>query len=1144
MKIKSVKQLRKWYVEDKSPYRTYKQDGLPLPPSVNPDFMGCNYEKESTKTIFGFFAAYHGDKSNIANFLSTGLQNAEDSQAIYEFLQNAADCESTAFYIFYNEQYFLALNNGIEFKINDVVSILNTSQSSKSDHSNQAVDCDKIGRFGIGFKLVHRLVGKNEGLIELTTEYKGPILFSWSKAEQLESLINSDDIDNIAYDDDIFSQYPWLFKILITNFPAQPDETIKDLEYQDRIVFTQEEYQELRTFLRQHQDKLDLNKLNRGSLFFLKLGEGKNLALDNKSVSLEKGVECSLNLLKSLETVVLQDKTIQKLSLLTIDFSISKDSIEFQEINPTDKRCDIKIIFGYLPYQKSQELKQYPNFYKYFPMGAEKHRLSFIIHCDAFKIETDRRELEEVSINKAIFNWFIENFCNKLEAYRNNNVNQFQKIYANLLLCNEPTKQWLIEALYAPLLSYIQKNIPTQEGNFYTEDRVKIKETNLKLTPSDFGIENQQWFYWDKSTDQELVKNAKQKLKLESWKIENLIINGNLESINKWIADLNDQSYQLLFQELNKITKWTDELIDKFCKIKLFKFTDGTYHSIPEIGDESQYLLICSDDVLDLKSILKKLDFFVSTINLAEYKTLLEKLTPQLESHLETKIFHRLSKNTSDKYYNENLAIEDKHKLFAFFKSIKGIGKETLKNLVLYKDASGQPKLLGQLLSSKLSLPIWLQPYQIDQKEYTEEIKDYFLTETHIYDQLIYPNWTTIIKNVENLLENKKIEIIKFYNDVINLFEDNNNNSSLTNYNYIFASGSFKPINEIFYSKYLSKVQSYDNLSVAIQAITQLNLPDKSIVDYLSKPPFKTDSDHLSEVISQNTVELEKDALENLIYFTELNGEIFFDIFYITLTDTSNIYSLTFKQNQDIYQYYTTKVELKSYIENNFSNYFKLIPEELYNDKLYKTGFISEHELYPKLLDQYFSDQLVENLINVVKECGRKEIEKDFLRKIPMITLKENEEYNQNCYEYQVLDLACQCIIDNDDPELKQAFRRKVKIIDANNNTCLITEGVKDEIIFYIDNIKYELILSEILPRYQGTSGLISKVFKKFKGLNKQLETLFEIGQTTIDKGKVYEELKREFPQLTNAQQLAFVVLYAKKQNNIKLLEEFSIYVN
>ena len=59
------------------------------------------------------------------------LNIAEDNQAVYEFLQNAVDCGSTHFYAFYNNDYFLAVNNGSKFSKEGLKSILNIAQSTK-----------------------------------------------------------------------------------------------------------------------------------------------------------------------------------------------------------------------------------------------------------------------------------------------------------------------------------------------------------------------------------------------------------------------------------------------------------------------------------------------------------------------------------------------------------------------------------------------------------------------------------------------------------------------------------------------------------------------------------------------------------------------------------------------------------------------------------------------------------------------------------------------------------------------------------------------------------------------------------------------------------------------------------------------------
>jgi hypothetical protein len=1136
MRIKSVKQLRKWIVEKQSPFSAFTQNGSQLPDYIQPDFMGCEDKNSSGEKVVGFFSAYHGMKSNIANFLATGLQNAEDGQAIYEFLQNAADCESDVFYIFYNEKFFLALNNGIEFKLKDVVSILNTSQSSKSDNTNQAVDCDKIGRFGIGFKLVHRLVGENEGLKELTEEYKGPILFSWSKPEHLQALLDITNVQEIEYDDDLEGEYPWLFKILITNFPAQPVEEIKDLSYRNNVTFTKKEFGELLQFLRENRSKLDISKLQRGSLFFLQLGEGKSQALDKHYENdLKKGVECSLNMLKSLKTVILKEESIKKLTLKTIEFRIAKDSDAFQVINPTDKKCDIKIIFGYLPYKRSEELRAYPNFYKYFPMGAEEHGLSFIIHCDAFKIETNRRELEELPTNKAIFKWFISEFISKLDGYIENQPDYFRELYANLLLSRQPLKEWIDKSLYQPLIEYISSKIPTAQGNFYSQDKVYIKNTALNISLGDFGIQDKEWFYWNKSADKELVDNVN----LKSWKIEDLIIEGNVEFINKWIGSAKEKAYMLFLKELNGISDsiWKDNLLAKICNLKIFKFTDGEYYSINNLKNKTNYLLICSQDILAIKNILTtKFGFLLSEINLVDYQNLLNKLGDKLEDHLGARLFTRIAEKTSAISCNTLLLTKEKEIVFKFLRGLKQT--EKLKALVLFQDSCQTLKPLEELLTRNiLNLPNWLQVYQIDAKEYFSQLDIYLLKESDIYDKLIYRDWEKIIKQVQLIFSSNNIE--QFYQDIKQYFGDSENKSSLTEYPYIFTADGFKKIEQVFYSKHLGEVKSYNGLKVAILSLTNLQLPEKNILEYLSQAPFKTDQDKLEEVNREESAKLEQSVVKNLLEFTAKNSESFFTFFYISHTTESGIYLVTDKSHTEIYQYYTEKVKLKEHIERHLSDKLKILPTEFYNERGNNQELLTDATLYRELLTKYFSDELIEGLISVIKESGIKDVEKEFLQCIPSLTLVQEEVYKKSSYEYQVLELACQCIMD--DESLREKFKNKVRVIDNEGIFYPVREAVKDEITFKIGDKIYELSLSEILPRYQYTSGIVDKMFKQFKGLTPKLKTLFSIGETNIITEEVYEELKQEFPHLQNAHQLAFVVLYAKSNNDIKLLENFTV---
>jgi hypothetical protein len=71
----------------------------------------------------------HEKKADIRGFLTKEVQMAEDGQAIYEFIQNAADCDTTHCWLFFDDEQFLVLNTGAPFTAAGISSILNVGQS-------------------------------------------------------------------------------------------------------------------------------------------------------------------------------------------------------------------------------------------------------------------------------------------------------------------------------------------------------------------------------------------------------------------------------------------------------------------------------------------------------------------------------------------------------------------------------------------------------------------------------------------------------------------------------------------------------------------------------------------------------------------------------------------------------------------------------------------------------------------------------------------------------------------------------------------------------------------------------------------------------------------------------------------------------
>lgn len=778
MKIKSAKSFRYWY---KTKVKEIERND----PYYNENFLGTYHKVKGRKTVKGFFEMYHGDKPDIASYLPSILKIAEDGQAIYEFLQNAVDCRSTHFYIFYNENYFLAINNGRPFDIEGLQSILNIAQTTKTDP-------DSIGRFGIGFKLAHRLVGKNEGTDELVQQYKGPILFSWSRLEDLESLLNNEPIEPLVpnkknYQD--FIKSPYLLKLLLTNFPSDPNETIKDIEFRDKILFPQEELNELILFLNAnfnlHSDSLKKNVLNQGSLFFIKLGEDKKKLLDKDYSELVNGIQYSMNTLKSLQKVYINNDDIGKIPLQLEEGIIAKGSDVFERISPEYKEFDIKFAIGFnqikFGYEKSYEkiklLKEKPNFYKYFPMGDEINGFGFIIHCDSFSNEANRRKLHEDDINGNLFPELAKFITLKLNEYKKTDPNKFLNLYASLLLSDIPERQnnkWLKSIFYDELLNSLKNNIPTKTGFSDNAQNVKVNKLKIQLNLSDFGLSHIQWFEWNNDADNLLIEEAEkeEKLGLEDWGIRDIIENANLESINNWIeyCDKDKDKYEEFLKGLEE-SYLRKETKEKICQIKLFKFSDNKFYSFNEVIKKDQYgkpifgysnCFYCSKKTKVVNNELVKLGLVVSDLLIEDYPNIFSSIIlPDEKKHYD--LIAKWCVENGNK-----LLAEEKKNLFLNFinetTKFDNVAEGTFKDLHLFCDSNSVIKPLNRLIDCKLNTARWLNTYKIKSEEFFTELIPYLVSEQEaIFKEIYLPEKDIILSELTEANEIKSL--IKLYQE-------------------------------------------------------------------------------------------------------------------------------------------------------------------------------------------------------------------------------------------------------------------------------------------------------------------------------------------------------------------------------------------
>ncbi len=816
MKIKNIREFRTYFKENVNELHEANRVE---------HFLGQKKTLASGENVYGFFHIYHGDKADIrrGNFLNSFLDMAKDSQVLYEFLQNAVDADSSHFHMYYDDEYLLVVNNGKPFDFEGVRSILNVGSSSKESRS-------EIGRFGLGFKLVHRLIGDKTGVEEMTRDNLGPIIFSWSKAEQLRSLMHLQSAKELEPASQTYlrkpdadrhvctDEEPWLFKILMTNFPCQPGEEVYDIDYQLRNdLFDEAELMQLVNWLNKYRDALDERVFEQGSLFFVKLGKGKRSYLEG--TNLDHGVKFSLAVLnkvaessgkRGLRSVCINSsKPIQPAKIEFERITIPYESREYEYISPwpDDGRdnVDIEILFGYCAdYRQSNELiRGFPNFYQFFPLEGEVHNLNFILHSNAFYNGSHRSSLlvggdeharAEYGINERLLEVFAGKLIDKLETYKSVDRERYAAIYATLLLCNRATdrqKRWINAPLLDELQAYLRNNVPTKstavEWCFPTRN-VRIKKTALDVQPADFGITDVEWFYW---SDDLLVEEAGRfsrggveiinpKLGLTGWTmremVEALDDEQRLQQFNAWVEQVesrDQQKYFLLLEEISANIGYNPpaHFTQKFQQLRLFRFGEAFLALNDLVRPENSDKLFLQAQLRPITAELKKIGFILSTVDISDDRLRrirfnLEKRLPYL--HKDKRLFEVVQQALLES--TDALTPEEKNRfLKTFINEFDRQTRDLIPTLRLFRNVQGSVQPLGRLLPcAPERFPDWLHPYQIAEDEYAPELQDDFLLdEQQVLEHIIYPRWEAFTGDpaIERNLR-------AFYDDVFAMLAD------------------------------------------------------------------------------------------------------------------------------------------------------------------------------------------------------------------------------------------------------------------------------------------------------------------------------------------------------------------------------------
>ncbi len=814
--------------------------------------------------MFGFYRMVNGIVDNIKADLTPKLQNAQDEQAIYEFLQNAADSQSTECVVIYDEQYFMVLNNGKTFTEKDLKALLNSFQGTKSDKS-KAENCGKIGRYGIGFKLAYRLMGKSDGADELLNNLAGPLLFSWHNKKQFDELVNYKGNGKFNEDNKIEgSDASWLLKIILACFPVGLGETVKDLDYNEKVLFENDELDELIGFLNKNKEQISKLSMSQGSLFFLKFGPKKHEKLKESLLNIQSGIGYSMNTLKTLEKVVLQDTIVEKFAIDTEKFHIEPGTEDFMRIDPEFPFCPIDITLG-IPkeLEHMKTLKRSPSIYQFFPMRNERHSMAYFIHSTSFSKITDRTRLDDQGeANIESFKYITKAIKKQLAKYRQDNFAQYCILYRALLFSDKSDEydaDLINNHLYNPLLEAVRSGIPTHKKNFYLKDLVVVKDTALNIDPMSLGI-GKEWFYWhnvesDKELMNEAVNNAK--LGLRRWGLKDLIIEGSAQLLDNWVENLSKSEYELFVSELKHL-EFDIAFLDKFQYLKCFRFSDNKgkvqCFSIKDLQAQDNVFLM-SVRTMPIKEEIKALGFGVLEFNIQDYAEILKHLEKQLDYlSSDRSLYNKITERT----VHANLSAKQKHILFEFLAGLNGIRGEELRKLPLFSNGYGNVMPLQSLIAPSASVEPWLEDFKIHQNEDAEFLKKFYNQSDswEIYEFIIAPYWNDLVLH-STLKDDDSVR--NFYEKVQQFYRLKPAMSKPTDakLTYVDSKTGFLDSKSVFYNKALSEVKDYNALKIVFQKTISLQLPHQLSLEFLSSDPCRM----LSTTVSKEWKQILSDFL-------------------------------------------------------------------------------------------------------------------------------------------------------------------------------------------------------------------------------------------------------------------------------------------
>ncbi|MCC7430372.1 AAA family ATPase [bacterium] len=1185
MKIKDISQYRTFYKEEVNGHGANRDE----------HFIGVTHTDGENKK-WGFFSITHGDKEKlqtdgIRGFLEGFLDMARDAQAVYEFLQNSVDANSSRFAMFWGKdeldgnEYLLVLNNGKQFDFAAVRSILNVGVSTKNAEEHT------IGKFGIGFKLAHRLVGKDNGLDELLNKNYGPILFSWKNSE-LKTLfnLNGEEIQPIKQkynlsknqEWEISGNEPWLFKILITNFPCQPNEkTIKDIQYNEIAPpFALEEIKVLSRWLNKYSSEIPVEEFQEGSLFFIRLGEDKKNHLQD--ANLKEGLRFSLSVLnhtsqlntRGLKHMNLNKEELESVDLKFLPFTISKEkdkdkynwirfgkteNLSEDELKLAEKDSDIQFLMGYSDFEKAEEIfNNAPNFYLYFPLSEEKHNLKFIIHSNAFYKATHRTSLhigsqEKFGINERLLYTFAKKTLTDYLTTCATSIKEadkeiFKEVYANLLLSDEskePNRHWVNKPLVEPIHKFLKENIPVKsnEGFELVSDSSKVK---IKTTKIPIDLNDLHWFYWSDNKILELP--AITKLGISTFSIVDFLKTPKAFSeINKFIGSKSENAFATLTEiDIAIVSEKSEEVLkENLSKIKVFEFEDGQFLSIDDLKTNAEYSshLIQFSKIDEISIELRKAGFILSKCSLSQYESLYKFLNSvQILEYFESA---ELIKLLSSGFEKTHFLIEEKKKIFATLEAPnRNENAETrnkrMKLLRLFNNKLGYTVELGQLI--KDTQKSWLKTFCIDEKEHFEELDRYLVPDDKtVFTSIVIPLWDKFTEDKTGTIRSNPSD---FFAEIVKLQQETNQKETLSNRKHILIDNKFHEASEeIFYSSDLNSLsdEDYKKAEDLFAKYFQKKFPDKRTLPFLNQQPFLLQVSGLTKLNLLSETEITSDKVETLAKaFATAKLELF-EKFILQPKEAKIIFRPISENEKQIGNLQSD--DLKKYVSKNHSELVVAPTIKSLSDFIY----LKDSELSKYLITEFdFKDESRKHSLCGIILSEDDNVKFEFISKHPNLTVEQEDENSVS----QLSDIVKTALFISDGQKATEILTSKILFKTAEGKTFSLNnlQGLNANNIYFGENNEHSIQLSELFK--QDDLNKVAFVEKVLESLSEiisiekpKLLSLFNLSNEA-DKKDIFHKLNADYKtngHLSNAAQLAFILLYRKFADENISVKSFKI---